>query len=376
MADKKQKKKKLKSKNSFEFSFTKLVSGVSFSLILLAVIFIFGFDKISTVFQQYFSSNNKTVILSQSAIKYQSDYKNDFQVHFIDCGQAKSIYLLLPNGENMLVDCGEDETSANYLKAQNVSTVDYLIVTHSDLDHVGGAKQVFESFNVRYCYRPYIHYSGAYSLEADINPKLNNGAFSETTVNYYEFLLSLQNEGCNTVYFNKNTDIEIEIKNPDGTCDLFSVDFLTPVSDSVDKISYAVSNAYSPLIMVSYLNTNILLTGDADTETNETEFLNYYSEELFKYDVDILDVAHHGSEYSTSFNFINCIDPEIAVISCGINNSFNFPSKDVVDNLANSGCVVFRTDLNGSVIVKVDKEYYNDGIYYKIIPKKEQLPIL
>ncbi|MGN0818977.1 MAG: ComEC/Rec2 family competence protein [Christensenellaceae bacterium] len=377
MTDNKPKKKRIKSKNSIEFSFAKFISGVSFSLILLAVICVFGFDKISAVFHLHFGRHTKTVILEQNALKYSADYKNEFEIRFIDCGQAKSIFLLLPNGENMLVDCGEDDSCANYLKNLNVSTIDYLVITHSDADHVGGAKQVFEQFNVRYCYRTYQHYSGLSNLDSGINPSLNGYAFAEDGSQYYEFLLSLQNEGCKTVYFNKNTDIEITITNPDGTTDVCLIDFLTPVADSVEEIAYDSANAYSPLIMVSYLDTNILLTGDSDTENNEAEFLKYYSDELFKYDVDILDVAHHGSDDSTSLEFLKTVNPEIAVISCGLNNAYGLPSQTVLDNLfALNDCVVFRTDLNGTVLIKIDKNYHNDGIYYKIFVQNDNLPLL
>lgn len=278
--------------------------------------------------------------------------KYDLEVHFIDVGQGDATLIKTPDGKNILIDAGDNINKVttdlvNYLKNQNVRTIDYLIATHSDSDHIGGMPEIFKKFKVKFALRPFIGSENTKTgkLSSVFNPDCN---ISCTTDNYADFLVSLNKERCNWAFINSACDIEINYDNLEG--ESLKLDFLSPIS-KVEDIYYEDFNNYSPIIKLEYLNTSFMFTGDAETLV-EKEILEFYSKNDI--DIDILKISHHGSDTASSYAFLSTVTPSFSVISCGKGNIYKHPKQSVINNLVTCGSVVLRTDCLGSIVFTVD----------------------
>lgn len=235
-------------------------------------------------------------------------------VNFIDVGQGDAI-LLEENSRYLLVDCGGSDTKiGSYLTSKNVSTIDYLITTHPEADHIGGCDYVLGNYNVTHVW--------------------DNGQSANTTA--YQNYITLAQEKNYSVVYNGTlldwNDLTIRILAPPEPY---------PTGDR---------NYNSIVARVSYGSIDFMLTGDCTTECESRLSGNLSSE--------ILKVGHHGSKYSTSQDFLDRVDPEVAIISVGANNSYGHPAQEVLDRLNSGGIEIHRTDLEGSISVLTDGEIY------------------
>ena len=108
-------------------------------------------------------------------------------------------------------------------------------------------------------------------------------------------------------------------------------------------------NDYSPIIKLEYLNTSFLFTGDAESISENYVLLSKYNLKA-----DVLKVGHHGSSTSTSSNFYNSVAPSIAIISVGLNNTYNHPTSETLSILESNNPLIYRTDINGTIILNSD----------------------
>ncbi len=294
------------------------------------------------------------------------DTLEDVEVHFIDVGQGDCILITLPDYKNVLIDAGDRNNSNNehiieYVKENahknsynSQVVIDHFILTHPDADHIGGADEVFEAFDVKKVYRPYVLYDGDYEFPSDFNM----GVKKQGTATYKEFLLAIQNEkygldnrSCEWEFFNHESDFSGGAIFDDVKYTYF-FDFLTPTTN-LEDIVYTDVNDYSPLIRFSYQNVSVLLTGDAEEEAEE-DFLQKYSNQTQYLDVDVLKVSHHGSQTSTTQEFLDLVKPEYAVISCGEGNTYYHPHAVTLNRLFNMQCNLYRTDKNGDIKMNIN----------------------
>lgn len=281
---------------------------------------------------------------------------DEMTVHFLDVGQGEGIYISFPDGKNMLIDGGSGDGAdkvTEYLDDLGVEKIDLVLATHSHEDHVGALPAVFKKYEVSYCLRPMVYYSGndRVKLRGDFNlpSKIDSAATSDTPY-YMNFLEAVSAEKCGWSYFYKDSDF-CQSFVFDGGEYSYKFDFLTPVA-AVPEIAYEDLNDYSPICVLSYGDFSLMLTGDAERVT-ENEFLNYYRNVGYP-DVDVLSVGHHGSSTSSSYDFIRAIKSEYAVISCGKDNEYGHPTRETLDRLR--GNIVYRTDLHGNVVIKVKSD--------------------
>lgn len=283
------------------------------------------------------------------------------KIHFIDIGQGDCMFIEFPDGKNMLIDAGNngkgDEVVA-YLKSINVKDITLILATHTDSDHIGGMEEVFEEYKVGYCLRPFVYYSGSDKAEFEDGfnmlpaPSQKDANYCNTK-SYKYFLDCIINENCGWEFFNKNTDFTQNFTYM-GETHTYSMDFLTPVAE-VPNIAYSDSNDYSPITALTYGEFVIMFTGDAH-ENVEDELLGYYAKIP---NVDVLKVGHHGSESSSSIEFLQRIAPEHAVIQCGNNETYKHPRQEVLTRLNSVDATIYRTDLQGNIVLTVQA----DGTY-------------
>jgi len=240
-------------------------------------------------------------------------------IHYLDLGQADSILLELPNNEIMLIDAGNNSDGqklVNYLREQGIDTIDYLIGTHPHADHIGGLDDVIENFVIGRIYMPEVIH---------------------TTKTFEDVLLAVQRKGKKITPARTGVSI---IDDP-----VLQIYFLSPISNN-----YKDLNHYSAVVKVDFLDKSFLFTGDAE-KINEEEMIEKYGVKLKSH---ILKVGHHGSNTSTSEEFIEKVVPDYAVISVGKDNSYGHPSALVIQRLQNHGVKIYRTDLQGTIIARSD----------------------
>lgn len=284
---------------------------------------------------------------------FEKDYHDDYlQINFLQVGQADCIVIELPNDKVMMIDTGdnsEDRTIiSTFLEDNKVDQIDYLLITHSDSDHVGNADWVLENYDVNHIYRPYIYSNNEISADLpssfNIEPN-NNGSFVCESDVYARFLVSAYNENCKVEYFNKDSDFNSKSECEENQLH-YTFDFLTPTAD-VDDIVYNKANNFSPILMLEYGKRRVVFNGDA-----ELEVLEEYCENYGKiHNVDVLKVGHHGSSNAITKGYISAIDPEFAVIQNGIHARYKHPHQEALDILTEheGGVTIYRTDNNGNI---------------------------
>lgn len=237
-------------------------------------------------------------------------------VHYIDVGQGDSEFVELPNGECMLIDAGTKEsfdTISQVIESCGYDSINYVVATHPHADHIGSMSEIIDEYDIGEFYIP---------------------KFSSTSKTYENMLDSL-NENNVSVFEAK---VGVNIFDDED----MSIDILAPSSDS-----YEETNDYSAVIKITYGENSFLFCGDAETES-ETEMLFNGAEKL---SADVLKVGHHGSDSSTSEEFLSAVSPQYAVISCGAGNSYGHPHTEVLERLEKHGVETYRTDDYGDIMI-------------------------
>ncbi len=248
---------------------------------------------------------------------------NRLEVHFIDVGQGDAIFIKTPSGKNALIDAGNLSAGhrvRQYLKSRRVSTLDAVIITHMHPDHVGGL----------FCLVPDLAVEKIY----------DNGA----VLIGYDFW----EEYINLI---KNLKIKREILE-EG--DEFSFGRVKLRVLSPSKPLIGDMNGDSIVIKISYGKIAFLLTGDLNKKGEKrllARKLNLRSQ--------VLKVGHHGADDATSEAFLEEVNPLLAVISVGKNNPYGYPGEKTLHLLKRKGVNLFRTDLDGTVVVRTDGERFS-----------------
>ena len=241
---------------------------------------------------------------------------SNFEVHFIDVGQAESA-LIECDGETMMIDGGnvaDSNVVAAYLKKEDVTELNYVVCSHAHEDHVGGL-------------------SGALSVTKADNiyaPK------TETNTKAYKN------------FKKKAEEQNVEIKHPNIGDEIqlgsSTVEFLGPVDENGKDL-----NSTSIVLKITYGNTSFLFTGDAESDEEE-EILNSGAD----LKSTVLKVGHHGSRTSTSYPFLREVMPQYAVISVEKGNSYGHPNEETLSKLSDAGVEVYRTDESGDIVMTSD----------------------
>ena len=259
----------------------------------------------------------------------------DFQVSFIDVKQGDCTLIKYKN-ISFVIDTGEsvnaEGTSSSLKNLNGKDDIDYLILTHSDSDHVGGAKRVFDEFNVKNLLRPKVLAKGENETFG-----IENDFMIETNTHYNDAINSAYKEKeCKISYINTETIFENEE---------FLFEILYPDNDDLNKDD---ENSYSAVAKVVYKGQTFLFMADADFEI-EQKLIKRYGDKL---NCDVLKVAHHGSNEATSVDFLNVATPKYSVISVGEKGIKNYghAGEELKKRIYDSGSAILQTSKNGNIL--------------------------
>lgn len=242
------------------------------------------------------------------------------EVHFLDVGQAESILIKAP-GKTVLIDAGENNQGGlvlRYLKAQSVKRVDILIGTHPHSDHIGGMDDVVNGTLVGEVVLP--------EIPEELVP---------ATATYTDLLEAIEAAG-----------LTITVAEPGLAFDLGGGARLTVLAPLAE---YADLNNMSVVARLSYGDTSFLFTGDASAASEKAML-----EEGAALKSDVLSVGHHGSNSATTEEFLQAASPRIAIISCGVDNTYGHPHREVIERLQEREVQILRTDRSGTIVIVSD----------------------
>lgn len=242
------------------------------------------------------------------------------EVHFLDTDQSDCI-LILTEESAVLIDAGTSDQSAvitDYLEAQGVETIDLLIATHPHADHIGAMADILREFEVKEFLMP------------DIPDE-----FQPTTRGWEKLLSAVDEEGCAVTLAAPGRQY------PLGGCMLT---VLGPAGEYENDY-----NNWSVVTRFVCGNASFLFMGDAE-KAAENDIMSTGVE----LDSDVLKAGHHGSSTSSGEDFVEAVSPEYAVILCGAGNDYGHPHPETTDLLERMGIQIFRTDLDGTVVMETD----------------------
>lgn len=252
------------------------------------------------------------------------------EITMLDVGQGDSIFFrtgkityLMDGGSTDIKKVGAYRILP-FLKASGVGTLDYMIISHTDKDHINGLIELLEEVR-----------EGKYHIKNLLLPKLTNPDDS------YKKIENLATQCRIQIFYLER-----------GKCwkkEKLSVTCVHPNKDFLEEDK----NECSTILSVKYGKVQILLTGDVE-KMGEEEILPYLGEH------QILKVAHHGSKTSSTEAFLKKVKPKIALISCGKNNTYGHPHKEVLERMKQMKSKIYNTCINGSVCIK------SDGIKVKV----------
>jgi Predicted hydrolase (metallo-beta-lactamase superfamily) len=299
------------------------------SVILYSVIIIAISIIVSCALNGGTTSENSVAV---SALAQKSGFQGKtIAVHFLDVGQGDCALIQTDNGKFLLIDTGTVESGekvSDYLKQNKVKEIEYAVFTHPHDDHIGGAEKILKTFDVKHVLMP---------------------ETVQTTTSFSELLKTLQLQ---------KQEKKLQIISP-KVGDRYSVggtsfQVLSPLDAEAED-----ANNSSLVLKFVYKDVSFLFTGDAENKA-EKEMLSRNAD----LDSDVLKAGHHGSDTSSTADFIKAVSPDAAVISCGKGNSYGHPSPSILDRFHENEIQILRTDLDGDIV------FVSDGETYKIYKTK------
>ncbi len=256
----------------------------------------------------------------------------NLKVDFLSVGQGDSFLIRTPDSHYILIDGGPDSSVLGKLADDMPfwdKTIDLVVLTHPDSDHVTGLIDVLQKYKVNDILWTGISRDGATYQQwvSAVAKQKSEGA---------KIIIAKSGEGI------KIGSVLMEILNP-----------LNPLQGQYFKTD---DNDTGVVTKLTYGKMSFLF--EADITSKQEQVLINSGENLQS---EVLKVAHHGSKYSTSDLFLAAVEPQVAVISDGKNNVYHFPTADVLQRLDKFGIKIFRTDINGDV------DFVSDGNNIKLI---------
>ena len=262
--------------------------------------------------------------------------QNGFKIFFVDVGQGDCTLIKTKSNKTILIDSGEGMSNKTdkgkqvvypYLLDRKIKTIDYLILSHFDSDHAGGSIYLLEKLKIK---------------------NIIIGIQNEDSYLYRKVLEYVHKDDINLIVIDNLKVLKID----EGVY----LDFIWPIKSEL--ISENKLNNNSLVFRLIYNDFKIMFTGDIEIPAEE-KMVSLYKDKKDRIKSDILKVAHHGSDTSTTEEFLKLVNPKIVLIGVGKNNSFNHPSELVIDRLNNYNVKIYRTDLHGEIIISYKNNRLN-----------------
>jgi len=263
-------------------------------------------------------------VFTPSAHTHLADNEGNLSVFFLDVGQGDSTLFVI-DGKTILIDAGEIDRGdrvVSDVKKLGLTRIDLLVATHPHSDHIGGMEKVLAAFPV--------------------GRVLDSGLPSTSSI-YEHFLRIIE----------KN-NISYQVAEQGQVIDVDPALHILVLSPPAQRSGEDLNNN-SVVLRISYKTIDFLMTGDLGGEGEEALFKSGYP-----LDAEILKVGHHGSFSSTSSSFLARVHPESAIISAGVDNPYGHPHQQTLDRLQAAGVTVYRTDFDGTIMVR------SDGLSYSV----------
>lgn len=242
-------------------------------------------------------------------------------IYFLDVGQGDSELVVFRDGVKVLIDAGPASGKLTNKLGEVLSPtdklIDILIISHPEIDHFGGAYDLLSNYNV------------GYVLTSDADSSSDE---------FLDFINLVNKKGIRRIFV-CGGDI---IKYKENSFEI--------VSPTCGKSENSNVNDYGIVTLLNVGFKKILFVGDVGK--------NVEDKLVTLPNVDVLKVSHHGSKFSSTDNFLNAVNPQVAVIEVG-KNSYGHPSKEVISRLSSIGAQIFRTDIDGTIELSFDEEIIN-----------------
>jgi len=287
------------------------------------------FEQHKTFTQKYRLFIFTLVLVLLNVFLFRLDWKNSdrgLTFAMLDVGQGDGLFIETPSGTQIMFDGGPPRSVLGPL-ARVMSpfdkSIDALVITNPDGDHIGGFLDILKNYKVSYVFE--------------------SGTLTDSKT-YQSLREEMKKQNIPDILVKKGMKLDVG----GGVM----IDILFPDRD----VSSWATNEGSVVARLSYGSTSIMLMGDSTTKTEKIILSENSTTKLAS---TILKVGHHGSRTSTSSVFVKAIMPSYALISDGKDNSYGHPHSDVLNNLAQLGVKIFRTDLLGSIVMKSDGQNVN-----------------
>lgn len=286
------------------------------------------------------------VLLILAAVNMRYVHPKGLYIMMLDVGQGDCIYIHDENGISYLFDGGSTDVkqAGKYriyktLRYMGIRRIDYAVISHGDADHVNGIKELIDM-------------SGAsFTVGEVVMPDIKDKDSEESYARMIEYA---HKAGINISY-KKAGDVLV--------CDN-STAFKITCMHPCESYDYEDANDYSAVYMIEYKDFSMLMMGDAGKKAEKCMMNDWKEHKELK--VFALKAGHHGSRYSCSEAFLESIDPAIALISCGKNNRYKHPHKEMLTRLHNMDIKPYRADEDGAIMInvsadKIKVQVYNDS---------------
>ncbi len=253
----------------------------------------------------------------------------ELELHHFDVGQADSTLIVTPANETILIDTGDwRQDGADVISALDelgIDRLDHLVATHAHADHVGGHAAVIEHFEE----------------ERDGVGRIYDSGVPHDTVTYERYLDAVDEYDHELLIVEEGDELPLD----DDAVDALVVN--PPADESSDDLHY---NSVS--LVVEFGNFTYVTTGDAETAA-ESRMVEEWGDEL---DADVYQAGHHGSSTSSTPEFLNAVDPEVAIISSALDSQYGHPHDEVLERFAEHGIETYWTGVHGDIVVRTDGE--------------------
>lgn len=301
---------------------------------LQILIYVFGLLVFVTMIERTRNRENYkwgVLILGVSLTFLLLDPRPELQISMLDVGQGDGI-VIRTRRENYLIDGGSTDkkdigkyTIIPYLYYEGIGTLDAVFITHEDEDHISGVFEIMDDME-----------NGGIRIKNLVMPDISEASKGE---NYKRLINRAKDLNIPVSYISCkdriNSAVEIRCLNP------------------VSKMTVEGANAYSSVLYLKYKDFSALFTGDVEGEGERHLLDDIKGNQEMLQKITLLKVAHHGSKNSTSKEMLDYLNPRIALISCGIDNRYGHPHKELLERFDGGSTRIYRTDRSGAITVTV-----------------------